>query len=682
MALALEEMGFSRYGDANYTKSLFKNKPVPDINPFTLKPYTDTDENSGYIARYVMITGDKHYSPNNNIDLKLVTDISNKNGEHVRVVLISEAGSEGLDFKNIRQVHILEPWYNMNRLDQVIGRAVRTKSHCNLPLKDRNVEIYFHGTYINDQEEAIDMYMYRLAEKKALLIGQVTRLLKETAVDCLLNIQQTNFTEENIGQTISLELSTNNKSISFSVGDKPFTNVCDYMENCTYTCKGKDNTSLQIKENYQPEITQTYTQYFLQNNYTRIAKRIRQLFREKSVYTFDKIIQEINILKPFPLEQIYYTISIFLNNKEWLVDKKGKKGYLIKRKNTYVFQPLEIKDENASIFERTSFVDYKRKNIPIEIPSDPIFSIGNKSVVSNNTTKKNLWIYLQKIMDVILSETSYMKPITQDLDWYHYAKLAYRICIYKHHIPEDKCKKYIIFHYLDLCSIEDKLWFLNNNNNNTKSLKNNNNNFVLQYFQEKMDNQQKYILLNDKSINKNNVYRKENEEWKLLENVPKYIEEWIQKTFERKKMLLIHINNVLPKLLEKQKSELNIGFISVFKENMQFKIKNVLNSRQNVGATCFQTIKKKIIVKINDLLDMIEVNKTEKYSEDPVFNTSIIERPNLCLVYEFLLRLFTEENPNQLWFLNPEQSNVSKIDSFVVISQVIRGQQEYVIKNV
>jgi hypothetical protein len=45
-----------------------------------------------------------------------------------------------------------------------------------------------------------------------------------------------------------------------------------------------------------------------------------------------------------------------------------------------------------------------------------------------------------------------------------------------------------------------------------------------------------------------------------------------------------------------------------------------------------------------------------------------------------LLRFFSEENPNQIWFLNPEQANISKIDTFVVISQVIRGQQEYVIR--
>ena len=80
--------------------------------------------------------------------IKLLTNSDNKNGTSVKVVLISQAGSEGLDFKFIRQVHILEPWYNMNRIEQVIGRGVRTCSHKLLPFEERNVEIYMYSTLV------------------------------------------------------------------------------------------------------------------------------------------------------------------------------------------------------------------------------------------------------------------------------------------------------------------------------------------------------------------------------------------------------------------------------------------------------------------------------------------------------------------------------------------------------
>ena len=114
IALALEELGFVRYG--NSKMSLFKNKSKT-LNALTMK---EVETNEEPIATYIMITGDQVLSPNNVNELKACTNDNNINGEKVKVVIISKAGSEGLDFKNIRQIHILEPWYNLNRIEQII----------------------------------------------------------------------------------------------------------------------------------------------------------------------------------------------------------------------------------------------------------------------------------------------------------------------------------------------------------------------------------------------------------------------------------------------------------------------------------------------------------------------------------------------------------------------------------
>ena len=73
------------------------------MNSSTLKPAKDGEEKGKNFkqAKYVMITGDKHFSPNNGDDIKYITSSENKNGELVKVVLISKAANEGLDFKNI-----------------------------------------------------------------------------------------------------------------------------------------------------------------------------------------------------------------------------------------------------------------------------------------------------------------------------------------------------------------------------------------------------------------------------------------------------------------------------------------------------------------------------------------------------------------------------------------------------
>jgi hypothetical protein len=239
IALALEEMGFTRYGSPSYTKPLFKKPLAEPLDSLTMKPKSEVTEKFRQ-AKYVMITGDRNFSPTNSADIKYVTKPENKNGEFVKVIIISKAGSEGLDFKNIRQTHILEPWYNMNRIEQIVGRSVRNLSHCQLPFEERNVEIYLHTTLPINGEEPADLYVYRLAEKKAKQIGKITRILKQNAVDCLLNIGQTNFTIDKLNsivenQNIELSLSSG-KTIQFKIGDRPFTDICDYMDNCDYTC--------------------------------------------------------------------------------------------------------------------------------------------------------------------------------------------------------------------------------------------------------------------------------------------------------------------------------------------------------------------------------------------------------------------------------------------------------------
>ena len=131
VALALEELGFKKYG----TKSLLKSASVKLDNP----------------SSYIMITGDKTLSPNNAEHVKLVSSENNKDGNKIKVILISRAGSEGLDFANIRQVHILEPWYNTNRIEQIIGRAVRNKSHKMLPFTKKKCYDFFIWNYIKKQ---------------------------------------------------------------------------------------------------------------------------------------------------------------------------------------------------------------------------------------------------------------------------------------------------------------------------------------------------------------------------------------------------------------------------------------------------------------------------------------------------------------------------------------------------
>lgn len=72
----------------------------------------------------------------------------------VDVLLLSGAAGEGIDLKGVRQVHILEPQWNENRVGQAVGRAIRFRSHAHLPLPDQHVDVHYYDTVPPDRVPA------------------------------------------------------------------------------------------------------------------------------------------------------------------------------------------------------------------------------------------------------------------------------------------------------------------------------------------------------------------------------------------------------------------------------------------------------------------------------------------------------------------------------------------------
>jgi hypothetical protein len=118
----------------------------------------------------------------------------NKYGEELMALLVTSAGAEGIDLKNIRQVHIMEPFWHDMRINQVIGRANRYLSHIALPEKDQEVDVFRYMSILSHDQKKIDTekqstdeYMYEVALRKLKLTDEIKKIMKETAVDCVLN---------------------------------------------------------------------------------------------------------------------------------------------------------------------------------------------------------------------------------------------------------------------------------------------------------------------------------------------------------------------------------------------------------------------------------------------------------------------------------------------------------------
>ena len=453
LALALEEMGITRYGNRN----LFAEPRTTPLDALTMQPIV-AGERGSFPAKYIMITGDKTLTPDVRLELKAVTGEDNTYGERVKVVIVSRAGSEGLDFKNIRQTHILDPWYNLNRQNQIVGRAIRNFSHCALPYEERNVEIYMYGTMlVQGQKEAADLYVYRLAERKAIKIAAVTRILKENAVDCLLNRAALDFSEEKINKSVQQTLSSG-AVIEYRLGDRPNSSICDFTA-CEYTC----NT--QSQEIDEADIT-TYNETFIIMNLDKILQRIRLLYKEQYIYKKIDLIRALVQIKNYPLDQIYTALNYLVNEKnEYITDMLDRLGHLVNIGDYYLFQPVELENKHITHYERTHPIPFKRDklifNLPVNVPRpDFLRGEGMEDLESRPEQMKILMAYLAESYQQ-LQEPSYITS-KQKANWPMAASWAIQNLVTYNQFDRDILIRLGLYHILDTLDYNKQLILLRN----------------------------------------------------------------------------------------------------------------------------------------------------------------------------------------------------------------------------
>jgi hypothetical protein len=153
------------------------------LEAYNYKNYADYGEGH---KRFAVWSGDEDM--NYKEEIKSVYNLENNlNGSKLKIILGSSSIKEGVSFKGVRQVHIIEPYWNLPRLEQVIGRASRFCSHKDLPEEKRTVKVYVYLAVHSDEPETIDQYIYKLSLRKNKLVGEFERAIKEAAIDCDLN---------------------------------------------------------------------------------------------------------------------------------------------------------------------------------------------------------------------------------------------------------------------------------------------------------------------------------------------------------------------------------------------------------------------------------------------------------------------------------------------------------------
>lgn len=161
------------------------------LEKFGFGDYYKTRNNKNYdFKRYVSFTGQETTEIRTE-NVNIESDKENVDGKNIMIVMVSQAGSEGVSLNHVRQTHITEPHWNENRIDQVMARGVRFCSHKYLKKEDRNVEIFKYRS-ISKKYDTADVIISRIADKKKKINMSFLNAAKSSAVDCRLNSEVNN----------------------------------------------------------------------------------------------------------------------------------------------------------------------------------------------------------------------------------------------------------------------------------------------------------------------------------------------------------------------------------------------------------------------------------------------------------------------------------------------------------
>ena len=208
-SLVLNKNGFARFKIKKSSSGVWTidiNEADQGKPTYALYTGTETSEEKEMLRH--IYNGEWEQIPES-ISIELNKIAKNNNmGEIIKVFMITSSGSEGINLRNTRYVHIMEPYWHPVRSEQVIGRARRICSHKALPLALQTVEVFVYLMIFTPEQlksdDAIelkrkdlskakpsvpmtsDQYLYEISEIKANLTAQLTDAVKESAFDCYI----------------------------------------------------------------------------------------------------------------------------------------------------------------------------------------------------------------------------------------------------------------------------------------------------------------------------------------------------------------------------------------------------------------------------------------------------------------------------------------------------------------
>lgn len=264
---------------------------------------------------------------------------NNRDGERLRVIITSPIASEGIDFRYVRQVHILDPWWNMSRLEQVIGRGLRTCSHSALTFSEQNCTVYLHVVRHGGDRECFDEYTYRVrVEPKATKIARVRRVMAEYAMDCPLQNVLNTLPEEWRDLEITQKRAEGNEEVTYKLSSLMAPSFMDTPE--VIQCKIKPSTA-------DPDHVRPLSTYLDVRD--EMLSTLGKLFIDKPIWDREEL---FGALKDYSEESIVYNLQQAIQTGFRFKDSFGRPALLESKGDLYTLAPIGAPAN--TIVERTT----------------------------------------------------------------------------------------------------------------------------------------------------------------------------------------------------------------------------------------------------------------------------------------------------------------------------------------
>jgi len=361
--LAYQESS-SNYTIKNNTRCYFCGFPSGDHQNNTAAPHKFKP------ATFLLVTGRSEENmediPEEQLDTiyKIFNHRDNRDGRNIKILLGSKVMNEGITLYQIKETHILDVHYNLQKVDQAIGRSIRWCVHYHIMTESNpypKVEIYKYVVSLNSGISS-EEELYRKAENKYMIVKETERILQEESIDCPLNRNNNIFLEELA------------KFSSCGSTENPCPAICGYMS-CNYKCGDK----LLNTKYYDPERNiyrkvekenldySTYNISLAKQEIDYAKERIKEMYKLDYVYKLDDIVNYVK--KSFSLDKqdqfdVFYvyqalndlvpiTVNEHNNFADTVVDKLNRPGYLIYRDVYYIFNPFD-KSEDIPMYYRVN----------------------------------------------------------------------------------------------------------------------------------------------------------------------------------------------------------------------------------------------------------------------------------------------------------------------------------------